>query len=206
MSWVPRQLPLLPIRLTMLMSSLLIGLGSSIAVAEPDYFQTGPYVGIDAVLALENFRGSATSADPVAGGDVRVGYRLNRIFSAELFGEFPYDFSYASPGPWQSVRMWSVSANLKGSVDMSGWKPWLGRIQPYAVGGVGYYQGWFFDSVDPAVSNQAINDGMARLGGGIDVYLLEKLLVAFEARYNFMFNGKRAMDYWSFSMGPQYRF
>lgn len=206
MSRVPRQLPLLPIRLTMLMSSLSIGLGSSIAVAEPDYFQTGPYVGIDAVLALENFRGSATSAEPVAGGDVRVGYRLNRIFSAELFGEFPTDFSYASPGPWQSVRMWSVSANLKGSVDMSGWKPWLGRIQPYAVGGVGYYQGWFFDSVDPTVSNQSINDGMARLGGGIDVYLFEKLLVAFEARYNFMFNGKRAMDYWSFGMGPQYRF
>jgi opacity protein-like surface antigen len=205
MSLVPRRLRL-SLLSVWLLSSLPILLWPAVVVAEPDYFQTGLYVGIDAVLALENFRGSATSADPVAGGDVRVGYRLNRIFSAELFGEFPYDFSYASPGPWQSVRMWSVSANLKASVDMTGWNPRLGRIQPYAVGGVGYYQGWFFDSVDPTVGNSATQNGMARLGGGIDVYILEKLLVAFEARYNFMFNSKRAMDYWSFSMGPQYRF
>lgn len=190
----------------LLLGSLLLCFGSTSARAEPDYFHTGPYVGFDIALALENFRGSATSADAVLAGDVRAGYRLNRIFSAEVLGEFTDDFSYASPGPWLSVRMWSISANLKGSVDMSGWKPWLGRIQPYAVGGVGYYQGWLFDSVDPTVGNDSVQDGMARLGGGVDVYILEKLLVAFEARYNFMFNGKRALDYWSFSMGPQYRF
>ncbi len=190
----------------LLLGVALIGCGSVSASAESDYFHTGPYIGIDAALALENFRGSATSADPVVAGNVRAGYRLNRIFSGELVGEFTDDFSYASPGPWQSLRMWSVSANLKGSVDMSGWRPWLGRIQPYAVGGVGYYQGWFFDSIDPTVGNNAVNDGMARLGGGIDVYILEKLLVAVEARYNFMFNGKRALDYWSLSLGPQYRF
>ena len=197
------------IALRWILVSCVVMISAPASSEEDDFFREGLYVGIDAVYGFDNFRDQIAATSDSPGASARVGYRLTSIWSAELLAELmdAFDLTRAptgTPAFTQNVRIWHVSANIKGSVDLTRLSASLARIQPYGVLGVGYYQAWLNGS--STQPNQSVKDGMMRIGAGVDVYATSRLLVAVEGRYNAMFNRRNSLDYWSVSVGPQYRF
>lgn len=200
--------------------------------------RSGFYLGLDGLYVLTNYGGELfvegipggipPSSDQSWGIRARAGYRINRIFSAELDGEYVGDARYFPPGPDLSVSLWSITANLKASADLSRYAAWLERLQPYGIFGVGGYQASYDGSVFvmPPAAPSTHFDGIMLLGGGVDFYVTRHIVLAFEGRYNFVMqnwtrqdvlvvagapsvqltHARRGLDNGALSLGLQYRF
>jgi hypothetical protein len=190
---------------SMIFTFSLAGVGA--ALAEGEYVQTGPYVGAAFAIGWENFRGSSDFATS-PGFDARLGWRVTRIFSVELEGEYMNEFSTTSSGViGNDVRIWTLGGNLKGSANLER-VAWLARVQPFGLLGFGFYNSKEeirLPGIIPKYTREHY-DAMAKVGGGVDVYITPHIILTADARYNFIFRGNAALDYISATFGAAYRF
>ena len=140
----------------------------------------GFYAGLGGLFALENFDRDAAieggntnleiGADNGGGFGLRGGYRLHPHFASELLFQYYAGFSVnnRSNGKNDNFNGWSLTLNAKGY-------PLLGRIQPYALGGFGMLG--FTEKRGPDFGF------VARLGGGVDFYLSESVMLSLEGAY-----------------------
>jgi opacity protein-like surface antigen len=185
----------------------LAGLSSALALlsatadAEPDYARRGPYLGAAGIRALHLFKDvEPATFDYGYGFNARLGYRVARNFSAELQGEWADGFD-AEQG--NEFDLWALTLNAKLHLLRA-------RIQPFALVGVGALHG---EGKGPELERRS-NDGGAleedvfafRLGGGIDFYASEQVVVAME--FGTLFPSSELNDFriLSLGLGMQYRF
>ena len=162
----------------------------------------GIYIGLGGLFALENFDRDAAiagdtlkiGADNAGGFELRGGYRVHPNFAGELLFQYYANFSVKDrnlSGENDSFNGWSLTANVKGY-------PILGRIQPYALAGVG-----------ALVFNEKRGEDLgfvARVGGGIDVYILESVVVDLEIVYVLPAGSLDDYQFTTFAAGIQYRY
>ena len=206
-------------RVLLLASGLLVaavglGLASSARAHEDEWSdgyyphaREGLYVGLGGLFALENFdrdaaiEGADTNlkigADNAGGFELRGGYRLHPNFAGELLFQYYGGFSVNKRSDDESNKEddhfngWSLTLNAKGY-------PLLGRIQPYALGGFGTLG--FPEKRGPDFGF------VARLGGGVDFYLSEALVLAVEAAYVLPAGSIDDYQFATFGVGIQYRY
>lgn len=170
------------------------------------YAREGTYLGLGAQFALENFDkdppvnvpGSSTdlSADDGGGIEMRVGYRLHSRIAAEALFQYYWGFEVRDKagdlaGQNDKFDGWTLTANAK-------LYPLLGRIQPYALAGVG---GIVFNE------KKGHDSGfVARLGGGVDLYISDRVVVDVEIAYLFPATPVSELQFATFAAGVQYRY
>lgn len=171
---------------------------------DDDYYpfaREGLYVGVGALFALENFdRGAAIggaalgiSAEDGGGFELRGGSRVYPNFAGELLFQFHGGFSVKdrTSGSKDSFNGWSLTGNAKGY-------PLLGRVQPYGVAGVGLLS--FTQKRDADLGF------VARIGGGVDLYLSEAVVVDLEIVYLLPAGSLDDYQFTTFTVGIQYRY
>lgn len=199
-----------------LTAGLLLGLAPAAAAqVQPDpgpqwddsyypFARQGAYVSIGGFFGLENFDREAAIENPqgpvdISGDDagvldLRAGYRFHDYFSGEFLFRFysGFEVKEQNTGADDKFDGWSMSLNAK-AYGM------LGAIQPYALFGAG---GLVF-------TEKAGNDDagfIARLGGGIDLYLTDHLVVEAEASYTLPAGDIEDFQFATFGGSIQYRF
>lgn len=168
----------------------------------PDYARLGFYVGAGAEggeftdLGL----GSGLDADTGAGFNVFAGYRAHAYVSAELeFEMLPeIDIKASGFGKFAEIETWAITGNVKAF-------PLTGRIQPFALVGIGALHGKLKDSVGFGLDESDAGFA-ARFGGGLDVYATEHVVVWARSTYVLPTGDVSDVDYVSFGGGLQYRF
>ena len=145
-----------------------------------DYSREGPYLGLDALLAIEN------STDRLDVGETgglagRIGYRLTPEFAMELEGEWAH---LAGRNPWSLSTVLKfypfefLEANpLEATLE--------GRLQPFVVSSVGIIVG--------ELGRGQNLGGTFRAGVGTDFWLNDDLAVSWQIVY--VGNGGDATDY-----------
>lgn len=167
------------------------------------YARDGIYLGFAALYALENFdrdtaiRGAGSAQDidgrDAGGPQVRFGYRYRPRLAGEVLFQYyaGFNLSDSSVGIDDDFNAWSMTLNGK----LYGF---LGRVQPYGLFGIG---GIAFD--DKRGANSAF---LARLGGGIDLYLTDRVVLDFEVAYAMPAGALDDLQFATFALGVQYRY
>jgi opacity protein-like surface antigen len=154
----------------------------------PDYARTGWYLQGGVAYGFEDFdQGGSNNelggldVDDSFGYDVRAGYRLSERVAVEAqfqhFLEFDLDENSGSSADISALdadlELWAATVNGKFFFT-------TGRIQPYALAGIGYGEG----EVDVKGSGSTSEgDFLGRVGLGVDAYATENLGIALEAGY-----------------------
>jgi opacity protein-like surface antigen len=170
------------------------------------FAREGFYMGFGAQFALENFdkdpsvevpgAESDITADDGGGLELRAGYRVHPRIAAELLFQYYWGFEVrdragALPGVNDKFDGWTLTGNAK-------LYPLLGRIQPYALAGLG---GIVFNE------KQGDDSGfVARMGGGVDLYVSDQFVVDIEIAYLFPGGSISEFQFATFSAGIQYRY
>jgi hypothetical protein len=181
----------------------LAGLAAPTALAAEDEVLYGGddwYGSVSGVLAVD----TASDADgsKLAGGaNVSAGFRFNRWITAEIGGEWIDDIEYdrgtgtdscrGSGGESDRFWAWQVTAGSRVHVSES-------FIQPFALGHVGFIQ-----TRDHGGGRSCTGNGfVARLGGGVDVFVTNGLAVSVIGAYVLpVVGGARDHDYVSIGFG-----
>ncbi len=160
--------------------------------------QGGVYTEFDDELK-DNIPGFDFDTDPAVGFDVFAGYRVHRYVAAELeFEMLPAtDTDVSGLGKIGTLETWTVTTNLK-------LLPLAGRVQPFALAGIGALHAKVSASGSPADESDA--DFAARFGGGVDVYVTDHIVVWARSTYVLPTGSVDFVDYVDFGGGLQYRF
>ncbi len=165
------------------------------------FVREGIYAGLGGLYALENFdRDAAIAGDALeigagdgGGFEMRGGYRMHPNFAGEVLFQWYSGFSVNDrvSGENDHFNGWSLTANAKGY-------PLLGRIQPYAVVGIGAL----------VFNEKRGNDHsfVARMGGGIDVFISDAVVLDLEIVYVFPAGPLDDYQFTTFAAGIQYRY
>lgn len=168
------------------------------SITPTDYSRSGGYVGGSLSFAGEEFGDvdptTGNDSDDAIGFSVRTGYRIlpwgGIEFAYEQFDEFDVG----------SAEVDMQSLMLQGKV-----YPFTGRLQPYALGGIGYVRSDVdFDA--PTVRDFDTSDFSWRLGGGLDLYLIDMLPLFAEVAYTWPTDDLDDLEFWTASVGAYFRF
>jgi opacity protein-like surface antigen len=171
---------------------VLIAIPLTATAAGPDYDRNGIYVGIDGVAAIELFDDGPLNFDNGGGVKVRAGYRWAPEFAVE--GVYEWAGGFDDPIGF-AAKGWSLTLNSKGYFA-------TGRVQPYAVAGLGGGQ----SEISLLGVSATAGAFIMRFGGGLDYYLTEHWVVDTEIVYVLPFGNLKGTDYLSLGFGFQYRF
>lgn len=171
-------------RLAIAVGVVCAGVLAQPSLAEGDPARSGPYVGIGGTWAFHWFAGQAFDRDlggPIgkvktsgsAGLQARAGYRVTPWLAAEVEYEWLDGFRNDVAGS-NVATLGSHMLTANGKILYPGW----GRIQPYALFGVGL-------SIWEARDRQGLGAGLdrtsaglaGRVGVGVDAYLNEHWLL-----------------------------
>jgi hypothetical protein len=153
-----------------------------------DPSRNGPFLGLGATYAIENFDG--INADGSGGYNAHVGYRFNRWVSSEIAIERYQKFDVQN-GDHGRVNGWTLGLDNKIYA-------LPGRYQPYGLLGLEFY--------DTETDGEKTDDGPAlRFGAGLDFYLTPKFVLTSTAAYLLGLGNTKDMDLASFSLGFLYR-
>lgn len=165
------------------------------------FSREGVFIGMSAVVALENYDKDPLidndmvdiSADDAGGFDLRVGYRIHPLFAAEILFQYwaGFEVNERTMGINDKFNGWSLMVNTK-------LYPLGGRIQPYAVMGIGALV-FTEKKGDDA-------DFAARMGAGIDFYLSDTFVVDLEVGYMLPTGSLAAFQFTTIGAGIQYRY
>ena len=180
---------------------------------------------------LRSFRGTPTPMDPglytfgfdrldkdAFGFTGRVGYRCHPYISTELQFDWLKTFDGAisetdmpmndTPRNFDTeLESLAMTTNFKGHL-------LTGRYQPFLLMGFGFMRmesktrdasGGAIMGFAPQARERYVR-AAARFGGGLDVYITEKILVNAEGSYLMPTGKLDGMDYYAFNIGLQYRF
>jgi len=201
-------------------SSTFISLGTiasfllaSLPAFSQDYARRGFYLGAGAVggsySKLEDELEDGLLAlgyvvnidvDEAVGFNIYAGYRVNPNFAAEVeFEMLPEtDISASGVGTFVEIETWALTSNMKAFF-------LTGRVQPYALLGIGSMKATLKDSVGLGVS-ETVSGFTLRFGGGLDVYITESVAAFAGVDYLLPTGDVEDLDYVSFGGGVQYRF
>jgi hypothetical protein len=137
------------------------------AAGDEPFGRKGLYVAAGAAYGIESMErvsGAGLDISDSWGIDARVGYRIAPHAAVEINSQYYTDFNVNSKAGADvgSIDGYVLTANGK-------IYPATGRVQPYAVLGVGFSAfhglGRDWSDVDPVL----------RLGGGVDLYIIKQL-------------------------------
>jgi opacity protein-like surface antigen len=179
-------------RLLILLLGLCVASASASASAsaqeEVDYARTGLYGGMGGVYAHGSDVGSG------GGLALRAGYRMMPHIGAEISFEWLGGFD---PGfGANSVDTWSLGLSLRGYL-------LTGRVQPYGLLGAGVAKSDAGGGLPIKIDGTG---GELRLGGGVEIYLTEEVVLDLRGAYLFRMDDIDDFDYLSISVGASYRF
>ena len=172
----------------------LVILASSAALAqdEDDYSREGPYLGFDALLAVEDShkRLDVSETGGLAG---RIGFRLTREFALELEGEWAH---LSGRDPWSISTVAKLYPIAMIDEERTGFLD--DRLQPYVVASAGIITGDLGRGHEPAST--------FRLGAGADYWLSRDL--ALTGQFVYVANAGDATDYdtINFRLGATWRY
>jgi hypothetical protein len=148
------------------------------------YDREGGYAIVTGMYSIEQFDsipitfgGSPvdSTVDDSVGAGLRLGYRFDRTFAAELAIErqFGHEVSIRVGGPFgtltEDLETWNYG--VQGKAYLSG-----GSTQPYALLGFGYTESEF--------ANLDESGEYVRIGTGVEFYLEDDAVLLFEASWN----------------------
>jgi opacity protein-like surface antigen len=168
-------------------------------VTPTEFSEPGLYVGGALKYGFEDFDDldpdESNDGDESVGLGVRAGYRIAPWIGAELEYEYFDDYDVAVA----DVNVQSLMLQGKAY-------PFTGRLQPYALGGIGMVSSDLdFDesSLDETFDE---TEFAWRLGAGLDFYLIEFLPLFVELAYTWPTNDLDELQYWTGAIGAYFRF
>lgn len=185
--------------------------------ATTNYARKGPYVGLGFAGALytqaeadeKQFLRSIgyvvdVDYDLAVGLDARAGYRFHPRAAAEIHFQWLPNTDFDLDGKGFSgvgeVDAWTLTADIKGYLLTN-------RLQPYVVAGLGYMHQKLSGALDFAPGRGGSDgDFAARVGGGIDYYLTERILFEIELGGLIPMRDLSGRDQFTFAAGLQARF
>lgn len=175
--------------------------GSAFAqeAAPSDYARPGYYAGLAGSVAfttkaeneLQDLLPFDVNVDESLGLHVRGGYRYHPRIATELHFEYLEAFEVSGGGGSIGLEFWTLTTDTK--IFLA-----TGRTQPFAAVGFGVGQADVVGSTG--------NGFVARLGGGVDFYLTERIVLALDAAYVVPTGDLANLDFVSVGWGLQYRF
>jgi opacity protein-like surface antigen len=171
-----------------------------------DYGRTGPVLGLGAVFAAEDFGlPSGFGGDGAWGYDVRGGYRVHKYLGVEGQFQHMHEFGVDDASGTNVSQIDAYAFTLNGKLYLM---PKY-RVQPYFAVGIGFLN---LDGLSDDDTQFA-----SRVGGGLEGYLTENVVLYFEASHLFadtelvpdppLNSGKfDSFDFTSLAVGFQYRF
>lgn len=165
-------------------------------IVPTEFSRSGGYVGGSLSFAGEEFDEldptTGNDSDDAVGFSARAGYRILPWGGLELAYEQFDEFDVGA------AEVDVKSLMLHGKV-----YPFTGRLQPYALGGVGYVRG---DVDRDTASDFDASDFSWRLGGGLDLYLVDFLPLFAEVAYTWPTDKLDDLEFWTASVGAYFRF
>ncbi len=176
--------------------------------------RSGIYFGAGGLHAIEDFDANQLNFDSAAGFNLRLGYRFHPYFAVEAMGERVDAFDLTSVdffgggfgGNFDEFKFetntWT--GTLNGKIFAS-----TGRIQPYALAGIGFMQAQLKEKSSFFTNNFSTNFfGLTfRYGAGMDAYLTENWVGSIEFSYVHPITSEiDGLNYLSLGGGIQYRF
>ncbi|MBI1850190.1 MAG: porin family protein [Planctomycetes bacterium] len=170
--------------------------------------RTGPYVGVGAIYAIENFHlsdaeaasGTSISAEDSPGIDLRTGYRFDRHAAIEAVVQDYFGGHFSSDGvDFGKYDGESLTLNLKV------YPTELERLQPYFLVGGGVLHANFADTVGLGVSDSQTSF-LGRIGLGADAYLSPNVVLDVEGAYSIPSGDLQDFRYTAITLGLQFRF
>jgi opacity protein-like surface antigen len=135
---------------------------------EIDYHRPGPYLGLAGSWGIEKFDDADdVDTEDSIGINARAGYRFLGWLSAELQGEYLFDFDIKNNDTKTraDLAMWLVGGNVRLNLPTD-------LIQPYLLAGGGYMGADFEGDV-----SDTEHGGFARVGGGVEFYPWEHIAI-----------------------------
>jgi opacity protein-like surface antigen len=175
-----------PIRIStvIVITTLALSLVASAAGAG-DFDRPGVYLSVSGLYAVPLFEDElqkitpALSIDDTAGLQARLGFRLLSFLAVEAQYEWidGFDVDFDGQGTIMSLASHNLTGNLRLHIPI-----W--RIEPYALAGLGATFWKINDENDSFLFPDGDSDGTGfagRLGGGVDFYLTEHIVLNAEA-------------------------
>ena len=169
-------------------------------------FGLGPYVGLHFVVAPEAYRNGARkdvggnrNVDGSYGFGARLGLRFHPHLAAELHSEWIEGFDLQQvPGDHSEIRTWTNTINGKFYIGH-------GRLQPYALAGVGLQRAWVRNPIPGGVNFDDVAF-VGRVGAGLDLELTPHVALNLEGSYLAPTGDLEGYDTVSVGVGLKYRF
>lgn len=165
--------------------------------AEDDYSRPGFYVGAHGSYSFQKFDLPGFDVEDSWGVGGRVGYRLHPVLATELVvdGYLGFDVEDAVSIKGQTVM--AVAKLYSGLIP--------GRVQPYASLGLGIAN-FELEEDESGATSDNLTEFATRFGGGVDIYITEKILLNAEAVYLSANGSLNGLDFVPILWGVQYRF
>lgn len=134
------------------------------------------YVGVGGIAGIENFDSGSRDFSSAGGFNVMAGGRVHEHIAVEFDFRYLIDFE-SDPGFVESeVDIWALTGNVKGIV-------FPGRIEPYALFGMGVLQAWT-EAETPVAKNETTDTGfLVRFGAGVDLHVSRRWTVNLQGTF-----------------------
>lgn len=186
---------------------LATALFASTAIAQDEYGRPGPYVQLAGSYAICDYSPSSGSLpdcsdsfDSSLGFNVRAGFRFNRFFSVEGQVEWLSGFDAENPSQFngtdsagQPYNFTQIQSESVAYTINARFYPLEGRIQPYALAGLGGENFWINTNYG---KTDTMTSFIGRFGGGLDIYLTQNLALSGEFTYVVATEGKTTYYGW----------
>ncbi len=194
-------------RTLLLCLALLLAAPGLARAGDEGYARRGVFVGFHTIYSGELFEseiedslpGIDVSVDSSSGINVRLGYRVFPWLALETHGELYNNYNIELLGV-DAAELDGFSITMMGKL-----YPLTGRIQPYFIGGMGYYEVDLADQLSLGLSLNS-RGSVVRGGAGIDIYLTQHFVLNLESSYSFPMGGVSDLDFWTVGAGVEYRF
>lgn len=167
---------------------------SGCAVTKTDYSRSGFYVGASMAGSISDFDDAdgadLDESDLTAGVGIRGGYRFLDQFALEASYEVYDDFEFDTEDV--SIQTFHFSGRFH---------PLTGRVQPYALAGVGIFDTEVDGTVDIDESEPFV-----RLGVGVEAYANRHFPIFVEVDRTMPTGDADDLPYWTMQIGALYRF
>ncbi len=184
----------------------------------------GAYITLMGVNIFEHFDDTGQDFDNSWGFDIRGGYRINKWFAVEGQLEFvnghEVEIDLEPAGYPAGTTAYLTVDGGNGGLNGKLYAPWFGRIQPYALAGIGgqwarlrttYPTGFVCDPIFwwcTGTYTKLGNSGafLAKFGGGADFWFSEDMAAVVDATFNLPTGDLKDLRSTSLSWGFVFRF
>lgn len=174
---------------------------------DPAYLDAGGYlvlggtVGIDQAVEdeIEDLVAADIDVDAGVGLKAKAGYRAPDFISGELEIEYIAPFDVSVNGT-DALELEYATVTLNARPFLA-----LGRLQPFAIVGVGFMYAHFEDTVGFGLEDDT-TEAAFRFGGGADLFVTEHLAVTTDVTYVLPLGDLDEFDYLSIGWGLKYQF